>query len=198
MATPVRAPERGAADVPGLLGHWEEGAAVKPRPYNPDADAKDTRRTLAMTIGSHELWTRAVKQPLDFIEFFTLQMAALPSRKAGELLREMHVNIVQAQWSRTRGVYAFDPALAQAIVETPLDGLQDDVLARLPEWCVYLTVDGEVDGKWMHGGYVSSLPTPGGDVAVTVVAVLASGEASRPYGFWQLNLSGAGVAQQGV
>lgn len=151
------------------------------RPYNPDADAKDTRRTLANTLGSQELWQFATQDPLAFLAHFQSMLPGLDSDSGGHLLREMCVNVAQAQWARTRGVYQFDTALASAIADTPLDGLYDDVYSRLPEWCVYLVVEAEVGDAWLHGGYVASLAETSGALTIVVVAVVASGQLAKPY-----------------
>ena len=44
-----------------------------------------------------------------------------------------------ASWRMTQGIYRYDPALYEAIVDTPLTGdVPADMLRRLPEWCVYV------------------------------------------------------------
>ena len=44
-----------------------------------------------------------------------------------------------AAWRPTKGIYRFDPDLATALIDTPLDReLPDAVLQRLPEWCVWI------------------------------------------------------------
>lgn len=46
-------------------------------------------------------------------------------------------------WRVTQGIYRFDTALFERIIETPIDGdLPHDVLFRLPEWCVYVETPG--------------------------------------------------------
>lgn len=56
-------------------------------------------------------------------------------------------------WRSTQGIYRFDPALYQAIIETPVDGnLPHDVLYCLPEWCVYVETPGLAwNERPMHG-----------------------------------------------
>ena len=56
-------------------------------------------------------------------------------------------------WRATQGIYRFDPALYQAIIDTPVDGdLPHDVLYRLPEWCVYVeTADMIWNDSPLHG-----------------------------------------------
>jgi len=69
--------------------------------------------------------------------------------------RVHHVGIVAAlaAWRVTQGVYRFDPAVAEAVAATPLDGdLPTDLLYRLPEWCVYIETPGRTwEGRSLHG-----------------------------------------------
>lgn len=46
-------------------------------------------------------------------------------------------------WRETQGIYRFDPALFEAIVDTSLEGdLPCDIFHYLPEWCVYVETPG--------------------------------------------------------
>jgi hypothetical protein len=48
-----------------------------------------------------------------------------------------------ATWRVTQGIYRFDPAVYEAVRGTPLTGdIPDEVLYRLPEWCVYVETPG--------------------------------------------------------
>lgn len=50
-------------------------------------------------------------------------------------------------WRPTQSVYRFDPDLADALLDTPLDGeLPVDVLERLPEWCVWVDATARTPG----------------------------------------------------
>ncbi|MCU0677747.1 MAG: hypothetical protein MUE69_33840 [Myxococcota bacterium] len=53
-----------------------------------------------------------------------------------------------AAWRWTKGIYRFDPDLARAVASTSLDReLPADALLRLPEWCVYVELEGlDLDG----------------------------------------------------
>lgn len=53
-----------------------------------------------------------------------------------------------AAWRWTKGIYRFDPDLARAVASTLLDReLPADALLRLPEWCVYVELEGlDLDG----------------------------------------------------
>lgn len=82
--------------------------------------------------------------------------ATLESAHHGALLAAI------GTWRMTQGIYRFDPALREALLETPLSGdLPVDHLYRLPEWCVYIetgdavpSIDGrKVYGAWVHLEY---------------------------------------------
>lgn len=46
-------------------------------------------------------------------------------------------------WRVTQGIYRFDPTLYAEIIDTPVAGdLPNDVLYRMPEWCVYIETPG--------------------------------------------------------
>lgn len=48
-----------------------------------------------------------------------------------------------AAWRMTQGIYRFDPALYEAVRDTPVSGdIPHEVMFRLPEWCVYLETPG--------------------------------------------------------
>lgn len=58
-----------------------------------------------------------------------------------------------AAWRMTQGIYRFDPALYEAVRDTPVSGdIPHEVLFRLPEWCVYLETPGLTLGtEPVHG-----------------------------------------------
>lgn len=77
--------------------------------------------------------------------------------------RSHHTGIIGAlaAWRVTQGIYRFDPALYQGLIDTPLDReLPREPFYRLPEWCVYMetpelmwSVSGEerpIHGVWAH------------------------------------------------
>lgn len=52
-----------------------------------------------------------------------------------------------AAWRATKGVYRFDLDLFVNLIETPIAGhLPDELFERLPEWCVYIDLQGEWSG----------------------------------------------------
>lgn len=59
-------------------------------------------------------------------------------------------------WRMTQGIYRFDPAVFEAVRDTPVDGdIPADVLYRLPEWCVYVETPGmQAFGGPLHGAWV--------------------------------------------
>lgn len=58
-----------------------------------------------------------------------------------------------AAWRVTQGIYRFDPAVYDAVRETPVSGdVPADILYRLPEWCLYVETPGmQIDGEQLHG-----------------------------------------------
>jgi len=62
-----------------------------------------------------------------------------------------------AAWRVTQGVYRFDPAVYDAIRDTPLVGdLPCDAFYRLPEWCVYIETPDTVHPQYgrIYGAFV--------------------------------------------
>lgn len=57
-----------------------------------------------------------------------------------------------AAWRMTKGIYAFDPDLLQALWNTPITGdIPSSLLERLPEWCIYVPLDRDgLRGVWAH------------------------------------------------
>lgn len=60
-------------------------------------------------------------------------------------------------WRMTQGIYRFDPAVYDAVSDTPVGGdLPADALMQLPEWCVYIETPGmnisagTLFGFWAH------------------------------------------------
>lgn len=74
-----------------------------------------------------------------------------------EQIADIAILAALGTWRVTQGIYRFDPALYDAIVETSITGdLPCDVLFRLPEWCVYIEtpglkwIDRACAGMWVH------------------------------------------------
>lgn len=59
-------------------------------------------------------------------------------------------------WRVGQGIYRFDPAVFDAVRETPVGGdIPHELLYRLPEWAVYIETPGvEADGQPLHGAFV--------------------------------------------
>lgn len=77
--------------------------------------------------------------------------------------RGHHIAILAAlaAWRMTQGIYRFDPALYEALIDTELDReLPREPLYRPPEWCVYIETPGlawtlgserrPIHGVWAH------------------------------------------------
>lgn len=59
-----------------------------------------------------------------------------------------------AAWRATKGIYRFDIELFANLIETPLSGhLPDELFERLPEWCVYVDLQGEWSGSLAQNLY---------------------------------------------
>lgn len=79
-----------------------------------------------------------------------------------------HPAIVTAlgAWRMTQGIYRYDPALLDALLETPLEGdIPVEHLQRLPEWCVYIELEQagihpRLHGAWMHMEYDANTGMP--------------------------------------
>lgn len=61
-----------------------------------------------------------------------------------------------AAWRLTQGIYRFDPAVYEAVRDTPVSGdIPHEVLYRLPEWCIYIETPGmQHAGRDLHGAFV--------------------------------------------
>ena len=61
-------------------------------------------------------------------------------------------------WSKTKSIYRFDPDVYQELMNTPLKGeLSNELLSRLPDWCMYLETPGLLlQGKALQGVWVMS------------------------------------------
>lgn len=80
----------------------------------------------------------------------------VPVALAGDVAR---VGALQA-WRMTQGIYRFDPAVYEAVRDTPVAGdLPCQAIMQLPEWCVYVetpgmeTMAGPLHGFWAHLEY---------------------------------------------
>lgn len=161
--------------------------------YNPDADTKDTRRSLMRPdlpeMG--EVWVHALRDHSAFLADFD-HMARVSPGQLGDLLRNQNVTITHAQWTRTRGVFRFDPTFAEVVDQTPVECLSDHALLHLPHWCVYIEVEREVDGRWMHGGFVTVLDAPDGHARAYFNAVLRNEQRAKgdgAYVYYTLSLN---------
>lgn len=72
----------------------------------------------------------------------------------GQMIAAM---ITFAAWRMTQGIYRFDPAVYPVLIDTADAGsLPVDVLAQLPEWCIYIEAPGlkMSDDTPAHGAWV--------------------------------------------
>lgn len=123
-------------EIPGIWSAYEDVRVEKPQPdcaYISEADGAEAYVRAMYAAGLD-----------DYLEAL---------RRMTPLNMARHVSPINtlACWRMTQGIYRFDPALYESLVDTPLTGdLPADVLTRLPEWCLYLETPGlhvlKIDG----------------------------------------------------
>jgi hypothetical protein len=60
-----------------------------------------------------------------------------------EAISDIGVLSALAPWRVTQGIYRFDAAIYQEVIETPVEGsIPHKILQQLPEWCVYIETPG--------------------------------------------------------
>lgn len=142
-------------EFPGIWAAYEEVRAEIPQPecaYISEADGAEAYvRALHAAKGKDYLETLRQMSPLDMAR---------------------HVSPINtlACWRMTQGIYRFDPALYESLIDTPLTGdLPADVLTRLPEWCLYLETPGlhvlkrdggkaDLAGAWVRNDLENGTP----------------------------------------
>jgi len=63
-----------------------------------------------------------------------------------------------AAWRVSQGIYAFDAGVLDGLWQTPIDGeIPEEILYRLPEWCVYV----ETPGRTVRGMGPEAIPIHG-------------------------------------
>jgi len=123
-------------------------------------------------------------------------MSALGPAAARQLLSAGPLRLAQtldpictmAAWRMTQGIYRIDPAVYEAVVETPIDAeLPAQVLERLPEWCIYVETPGmqteRLDGRGridIRGAWARQDIDPAGE-RVIVLALDFLGETAIPH-----------------
>jgi hypothetical protein len=114
------------------------------------------------------------------------------------LARPASVLATLSAWRMTQGIYRYDPALYDALIDTPVDaGIPADVIRQLPEWCIYIETPGltvptreqplPLHGTWAwldhargadHDTLTLLLDADGADLTVTHVPLVGSLEAA--------------------
>lgn len=94
-----------------------------------------------------ENWPKCYYLPMDY--WWHIARQHWPNQKATvETVVDFSRLAALGAWRVTQGIYRFDPDLYASLIATPLTGdLPDDLLYRLPEWCVYLETPGLVFDK---------------------------------------------------
>lgn len=114
------------------------------------------RLDLAIAAGRRDglRWPRWVHAPL------AASYAALADPRSGRVSSEHAKSIDRCAaigaWRPTKGVYRFEPALLDALWSAPIaPDVPASILHRLPEWCVYLELEGKnVSDIGIRGAYV--------------------------------------------
>ncbi len=91
---------------------------------------------------NHHDWPKWCFLPMD--HWWNIARQYWPDQKATvENVPDVGRLAALGAWRITQGIYRFDPDLYAALIDTPLAGeLPDELLYRLPEWCVYLETPG--------------------------------------------------------
>jgi len=95
--------------------------------------------------------------PMAGVYEIVAQDAGVPSQMLGLRHPERIADIARLAaliaWRMTQGIYRLDPAVYEAVRETPVDrDIPADILYRLPEWCVYVeTPDMALGPHPVHG-----------------------------------------------
>lgn len=84
-------------------------------------------------------------------------LACIDPRQIGpvETGRRAAITAALGAWRMTQGIYRFDPALLDAVLQTPIDGdIPADHLIHMPEWCVYVELPGDAVSPAIHGAWI--------------------------------------------
>ncbi|WP_156901640.1 AcrVA2 family anti-CRISPR protein [Azohydromonas australica] len=97
-------------------------------------------------------------------------------------------------WRMTQGIYRFDPAVFEAIADTPVTGdLSHEILFRLPEWAVYVETPGLLYAdEALHGFFAHldfALDTGTAELRLLLDAEGALDPLALPLGPWSLSES---------
>lgn len=100
----------------------------------------------------HDKWPRWC-----FAPFTVWATSFVRSRQDLRKINDITNAITVIPWRYSRSVYRFDPDLYRELVATPFSGeIPEEVLLRLPEWSIYVEMQGEsVSGFFSSLEYVS-------------------------------------------
>jgi len=109
----------------------------------------------AVRLAPHTEWASHMFMPLDLagriMLRYCLDRGERPAHEGDLVQRASLLNLFCA-WRLTKGIYRYDPALYEAVVQTPLGGdIPAALLRRLPQWCVYLETPGQTVPTWGGG-----------------------------------------------
>jgi hypothetical protein len=121
-----------------------------------------------------------------------LDRAAIPADvdRIGVHTSYTHQLLLLAAWRMTKGIYRFDPAIYDEVLDTPLDeDLPCSIFHSLPEWCVYVeTPDFEHEGAPRPGYFFGVIEAHEG--APAALAWYGPGTAALPCPVYQTSIVG--------
>lgn len=127
--------------------------ATLPRPIQLLREIRDTYpglwRALDDVVARGGWWPPYMHLPSEMV---ALTLAGGP-RITPAIAAEVSLVAPLAAWRPTQGIYRFDPSLAEALDATDIDReIPADILRALPEWCVWIDLEGqELFGERMTG-----------------------------------------------
>lgn len=101
----------------------------------------------------HDQWPRWC-----FAPFAVWAASTVHTRRDLTKVNDLTSAITVIPWRYSRSVYRFDPDVYRELISTPFSGdLPEEVLLRLPEWSIFVEMQGEaVSGVFVSLEYVSA------------------------------------------
>jgi hypothetical protein len=140
MTLPQRVLESAAK---GLEGFWRVAEALRQKPT-----------LLAGTTGPWNPWCYIPVNAVTGIVAHLVRDRMTPQEVEQGWSAKTRLLTAVSAWRMTKGVYVFDPIVAQAISESEVEeDLPDELFFHLPDWCPYISTPGLKlkDGLYIHG-----------------------------------------------
>lgn len=121
-----------------------------------------------------------------------LDRAAIPADvdRIGVHTAYTHQLLLLAAWRMTKGIYRFDSAIYDEVLDTPLDeDLPCSIFHSLPEWCVYVETPEFVFEAALRPGYFFGV-IEAHEGAPAALAWYGPGTAALPCPVWQTSIVG--------